>query len=121
MQELARVFATPASPTSWRCVATGPTALRRPAAWACRTPRIWSRSCARTGSPRSASRLFPEGIRSPASLCGAVENLKRKADAGATRAITEYVFDNAVYLRFVTGRAAGIEIPIVPGILPIAD
>jgi len=51
-----------------------------------------------------------------------IENLKRKADAGATRAITQFVFDNAVYLRFVDrAEAAGIEIPIVPGILPITD
>jgi methylenetetrahydrofolate reductase (NADPH) len=66
---------------------------------------------------------FPEGHpESDFSLRLEIENLKRKADAGATRAITQFVFDNAVYLRFVDrAQAAGIEIPIVPGILPITD
>ena len=66
---------------------------------------------------------FPEGHpESDFSLRREIENLKRKADAGATRAITQFVFDNAVYLRFVDrAEAAGIEIPIVPGILPITD
>jgi len=49
-----------------------------------------------------------------------LENLKRKIDAGASRAITQFFFDTDVYLRFrdLTA-AAGIETAIVPGILPI--
>ena len=51
-----------------------------------------------------------------------IENLKRKIDAGATRAITQYFFDPEVYLRYLDlVRAAGIDVPIVPGILPVYD
>ena len=47
-------------------------------------------------------------------------NLKRKLDAGATRAITQFFFDTECYLRFRDRCAAvGIEAVIVPGILPI--
>ena len=49
-----------------------------------------------------------------------LENLRRKLDAGATRAITQFFFDVDVFLRFRDRcAAAGIESPIVPGILPI--
>jgi len=49
-----------------------------------------------------------------------LENLKRKIDAGASRAITQFFFDTDVYLRFRDLTAtAGIETAIVPGILPI--
>ena len=49
-----------------------------------------------------------------------LDNLKRKLDAGATRAITQFFFDADVFLRFRERCAkAGIESAIVPGILPI--
>lgn len=49
-----------------------------------------------------------------------LDNLKRKIDAGASRAITQFFFDVDVYLRFRDRcAAAGIESVIVPGILPI--
>jgi len=49
-----------------------------------------------------------------------LDNLKRKLDAGATRAITQFFFDADCYLRFRDRCvAAGITAPIVPGILPI--
>ena len=49
-----------------------------------------------------------------------LDNLKRKVDAGASRAITQFFFDTSVFLRFRDRCAsAGIGVPIVPGILPI--
>ncbi len=51
-----------------------------------------------------------------------IDNLKRKIDAGASRAITQYFFDIEVYLRFIDRvRAAGVSLPIVPGILPVTN
>ncbi|WP_323016139.1 methylenetetrahydrofolate reductase [NAD(P)H], partial [Devosia sp.] len=49
-----------------------------------------------------------------------IDNLKRKIDAGADRAITQMFFSNSHYLRYLErARAAGISAPIVPGIQPI--
>lgn len=49
-------------------------------------------------------------------------NLKRKAEAGATQAITQFFFDVEVFLRFRDrAAAAGIELDLVPGILPVTN
>lgn len=63
---------------------------------------------------------FPEVHPEAASPIADLENLKRKIDAGASRAITQFFFDVDVYLRFrdLAG-TAGIDTHIVPGILPI--
>jgi methylenetetrahydrofolate reductase (NADPH) len=51
-----------------------------------------------------------------------LDNLKRKLDAGATRAITQYFIDSDVFLRFLDrALAAGITAPIVPGIMPVSS
>jgi methylenetetrahydrofolate reductase (NADPH) len=60
--------------------------------------------------------VHPEATSSQADLV----YLKRKVDAGATRAITQFFYDNDCYLRFRDRcAAAGIDVSIVPGILPI--
>lgn len=51
-----------------------------------------------------------------------LDNLKRKIDAGASRAITQFFFDAETYLRFRDrAEKAGIAVPIVPGILPVTN
>jgi methylenetetrahydrofolate reductase (NADPH) len=51
-----------------------------------------------------------------------LDNLKRKLDAGANRAITQFFFSPDSFLRFRdTAAAAGIDAPIIPGILPVSN
>lgn len=62
--------------------------------------------------------VHPDAVSADADL----DNLKRKIDAGANRAITQFFFDTDVYLRFQDRvRAAGIDVPLVPGILPVTN
>jgi methylenetetrahydrofolate reductase (NADPH) len=60
----------------------------------------------------------------PQALSGEsdLDNLKRKLDAGASKAITQYAFDTDTVLRFIErARAAGITAPIIPGIMPVSN
>jgi methylenetetrahydrofolate reductase (NADPH) len=62
--------------------------------------------------------IHPEAASSQADL----DNLKRKLDAGAARAITQFFFDPEAYLRFLDrARAAGVKAPITPGVLPVTN
>jgi methylenetetrahydrofolate reductase (NADPH) len=63
---------------------------------------------------------YPEVHPEARSALADLDNLKRKLDAGASRAITQFFFDVDVFLRFRDlCAAAGIESSIVPGILPV--
>jgi len=63
---------------------------------------------------------YPEVHPEATSAAADLENLKRKVDAGASRAITQFFFEADTFLRFRDRAvAAGIDVPIVPGILPI--
>lgn len=63
---------------------------------------------------------YPEVHPQASSAAADLQNLKRKLDAGANRAITQYFFDAECYLRFRDAALAiGIDKPIIPGILPI--
>ncbi len=65
---------------------------------------------------------YPEIHPDADNLQSEIDNLKRKIDAGANRAITQYFFEVEIFLRFLDHiRAAGIDIPVVPGILPVTN
>ncbi|MGJ0508014.1 MAG: methylenetetrahydrofolate reductase [NAD(P)H] [Methylocystis sp.] len=65
---------------------------------------------------------YPEGHPESASVEQDLDALQAKIDAGATRAITQFFFDNDIYFRFLDkARARGIAIPIVPGVMPIRN
>jgi methylenetetrahydrofolate reductase (NADPH) len=65
---------------------------------------------------------YPETHPEAKMAADGLDNLKRKIDAGASRAITQFFFEVDAYLRFVDrARAAGITVPIVPGILPVTN
>jgi methylenetetrahydrofolate reductase (NADPH) len=51
-----------------------------------------------------------------------IDTLKAKVDAGATRAMTQFFFENDLYFRYLDRvRAKGIHIPIVPGLIPVQN
>ncbi|NTJ42853.1 methylenetetrahydrofolate reductase [NAD(P)H] [Agrobacterium larrymoorei] len=65
---------------------------------------------------------YPEKHPQSASLDVDIDMLKRKADNGATRALTQFFFDNDMYERYMERVVkAGIRIPVVPGIMPIQN
>jgi methylenetetrahydrofolate reductase (NADPH) len=65
---------------------------------------------------------YPEVHPEAASAEANLDNLKRKVDAGADLAISQYFFDTDVFLRYLERvRRAGIAIPIIPGILPVTN
>ncbi len=65
---------------------------------------------------------YPEMHPESPNLAADLENLTQKVEAGASRAITQFFFETDQYFRFLDHcRTYGIEIPIVPGILPVTN
>lgn len=77
---------------------------------------------AKTGKFKIRVGAYPEAHPDSAGTVGDVAYLKRKIDAGATSAITQFFFDPDTFFRFRDACAkAGIAAPIIPGILPITS
>jgi methylenetetrahydrofolate reductase (NADPH) len=65
---------------------------------------------------------YPEKHPDSPTVDADIDMLKAKVDAGAGRAITQFFFENDLYFRYLDRvRARGIDIPIVPGILPVQN
>ena len=65
---------------------------------------------------------YPEKHPDSPTAVADIDMLKAKVDAGAERAITQFFFENDLYFRYLDRvRARGIDIPIVPGILPVQN
>jgi methylenetetrahydrofolate reductase (NADPH) len=65
---------------------------------------------------------YPEKHPDSPSVDADIDMLKAKVDAGATRAMTQFFFENDTYFRYLDRvRARGIDIPIVPGLIPVQN
>src|SRR5262249_52683341 len=74
----------------------------------------------RSGHFEISVAAYPEGHPECPGVDADIANLKRKAEAGATRAITQFCFDIGAFLRYRDRCASdGIHLRLVPGILPI--
>ena len=94
----------PASATSWRCAAIRPAASasatrRTPTATA--TPPIWSPASSGIADFEMSVSAYPEKHPDSPSVEADIDMLRRKVDAGATRAITQFFFDNDLYFRYL--------------------
>ena len=77
---------------------------------------------AKMGGFEIAVAAYPEKHPDSPDMKADIENLKRKIEAGASSAITQFFFDNQDFLRFRDAAAdAGISAPIIPGILPVEN
>jgi len=76
----------------------------------------------RVGGFEVSVSAYPEKHPDSPSVEADIDMLKAKVDAGASRAMTQFFFENDVYFRYLEAvRARGIDIPIVPGILPVQN
>ena len=76
----------------------------------------------RMGDIEVSVSAYPEKHPDSPTVEADIDMLQRKIDAGATRAITQFFFQNDLYFRYLERvRARGISIPVVPGILPVQN
>jgi len=76
----------------------------------------------RAGDFEVSVSAYPEKHPEAGFLDADIDALKAKVDCGADRAITQFFFDNDLYFRYLDRvRARGIDIPIVPGIVPVQN
>ena len=76
----------------------------------------------RLGNFEISVSAYPEKHPDSPTVEADIDMLKAKVDAGAGRAITQFFFENDLYFRYLDRvRARGIDIPIVPGILPVQN
>jgi len=81
-----------------------------------------SRAISRVGGFDITVGAYPEKHPESPSIDHDIEVLKAKVDAGATRAVTQFFFDIEAFLRFRDRvRAAGVTIPLIPGIMPVSN
>ena len=81
-----------------------------------------SRAIRRIGGFDITVGAYPERHPESPSIDHDIEVLKAKVDAGATRAVTQFFFDIEAFLRFRDRvRAAGVSIPLIPGIMPVSN
>ncbi len=113
------------SAISWRCAAIRRAARARrtsliPSGYA--TTAALVAGIRRAGDFEVSVSAYPEKHPDSPTVEADLDTLAAKVDAGATRAITQFFFDNDLYLRYVDQvRARGITIPIVPGIVPVQN
>jgi len=80
------------------------------------------RAIRRNGDFEVSVSAYPEGHPESASFDQDIDALKAKIDAGATRAITQFFFENDIYFRYLDRvRKAGIDIPILPGLVAVQN
>jgi methylenetetrahydrofolate reductase (NADPH) len=76
----------------------------------------------RIGDVEVSVSAYPEKHPDSASVDADIDMLAAKVDAGATRAITQFFFENDLYFRYLDRvRARGIDVPVTPGILPVQN
>lgn len=81
-----------------------------------------ARAISRVGGFDITVGVYPEKHPESPSIDHDIEVLKAKVDAGATRAVSQFFFDMDAFLRFRDRiRAAGVTIPLVPGIMPVSN
>ncbi len=80
------------------------------------------RAIRRNGDFEVSVSAYPEGHPESTSFDQDIDALKAKIDAGATRAITQFFFENDIYFRYLDRvRKAGIDIPILPGLVAVQN